>query len=425
MRTKYSRVLCSASALTLWAATSIAAPAADASLSDGAAPLVDAGPMDLVWFAEQWAAAKCDSLQACCATGGLSFDILSCKHFAMVGLGDFFSSGTHGYDPRGAAPCFAALRSYFALCPEAGAGGICSHVYIGRVPLGGACADPSECAPVSGHLAWCNTDLLCVDAPRGRVGDACFGDCSALNHSCQGNGTNPFGCYDDDGLTCSTVSGTCEKTWGRVGETCISGQCVTDAHCDTGVCRSAGAIGAACSDDSWCDPAERAFCDQTTGQCARFKAPLESCGPSDRCIVGDQCVQGRCPHAPAGQGRVCGIAPVDGGIVGVDDAAATPLDASSPRRDAASPRDASQAPRADAQASGSEVPDSGAGGGSRDTAYIGRSNGGCSCRISRPTATPIHFGLLFLGLLVARRPLSLWRRRPLLWRRRRSRSTGC
>ena len=221
-------------------------------------------------------------------------------------------AGTVVFDGRAAAECLDYLRRHEKDCDRSSRRAdpgiaVCERVFVGVVPVGGACFRSGECADGSCRNFSCDcapsqVDCCCVGtcARAARLGETCGETCEA-------------------GLACVQVPGEkarrCEPLR-EPGEPCdgIFSRCVLSVVCTrsepggTGVCAAAPAEGEDCvssplagcaRDDDWCDSA--------SGICAR-RLPLgAACVPSGGdgpCGFAAVCTEGTCSLPPA-EGDVC------------------------------------------------------------------------------------------------------------------------
>lgn len=120
-------------------------------------------------------------------------------------------------------------------------------------------------------------DGVCVQAPRGKAGDACNKTCTEGEWSsgCSGPGQPKPGladCYTNEGLYCDNDSGVCEAL-PKAGDPCQPGACSPGTFCGKGeVCRSTVALGTECLYEDACGV--DAFCDLGTTNVCVAKKPV-------------------------------------------------------------------------------------------------------------------------------------------------------
>lgn len=176
------------------------------------------------------------------------------------------NAGRTSFDAKAAQRCVDALEA--EECTEADIA--CEEILVGRVPIGEACRDSSECA----GSAYCSSDLDCPGTcvAQGGPGD----DCTLFD-------------YD-----------ACE----------VGLDCVLEDGSDYGVCGRLKANGESCE---YYDECQSYNCEATDDgyRCADFpeeftKGPGEPCDYDEDCELGLYCPQGSCTPAAA-LGEACSV----------------------------------------------------------------------------------------------------------------------
>jgi hypothetical protein len=267
----------------------------------------ETGSVPLAQFPSLFSAALCDTIAPCCTAASVPYDSATCKRTATLFFQQYVdeSSGpSTTYDAAAAGTCVDALKTALQSCSkftDETTGAACSHIFVGSVPVSGACKADSECA--SGSCAFDQTDPtgqagVCVAAPGGthaKAGAACNGDCVISNGSTDcsssGNAGDSPGasgsCYASDGLFCSSLTKVCTAL-APVGAACEPQGCVAGAFCNGGTCAAQRDSGP-CSDADACSA--KSYCDFTTSQCLPKKADGAACDRSSQCL-NDECTDG-------------------------------------------------------------------------------------------------------------------------------------
>lgn len=257
----------------------------------------------------------CDAIGGCCRKAGLPYDQNACITNIVGGFEIPSTSAKVSYDAQAAGNCVAGFKASLSACqalsdatPDA-----CEQVFQGQVGPGAACSIRDECLRPAGGHASCENGV-CVQQPRGRLGDACASTCteSGSSRSCSGSGgtagtggtggtgatPGPADCYTNDGLTCSETY-TCIAI-ARLGEPCHSSEgCVEGTYCDfsLGQCATPHALGEACNGYRSC---ASSFCDFTSSVCVPLVAEGQPCDSSE------QCVSDRCVYQSGASSGTCG-----------------------------------------------------------------------------------------------------------------------
>jgi hypothetical protein len=291
---------------------------------------VDAAPVPLAQLPEQYADVICDTVGPCCRSAGIAYDSNTCKSAAKALFQGFVQmSNTPGttYDAAAAGRCKAAVQTALQSCTnfDDGTTGVaCAYIFVGSVPLGGACQQDSDCADHGGCGLDPNspdgTSMVCVAAlgeqAHAQAGAACNGDCiqstdgdiectsggiagggSAGGGSGGGGSATPGICYASDGLFCGTQTQVCTP-FAKIGEACEDQGCVAGAFCDLGKCTAQLDSGPCTSSSGACSA--KSFCDDASQQCVPRLADGASCEFSSQCSS-DECSETADPNK-----RVCG-----------------------------------------------------------------------------------------------------------------------
>jgi hypothetical protein len=234
----------SISILPRWAKVPIrallVAAAAGACSSGGAGALSTGGSGDANKFIDDYVAAVCSVLDACCQKNNQPPPGSTCTSTLGAEVHQSFGSSTVQIDANAADACLAAIRAQSATCPsnftDAPA---CKSVGSsgGTVPPGGPCANGSECSQASGDvvcLHWSSSGgdggttsgTICQQ----RITSALGGQCDTGGHEAQS-----YVCNKDLGHVC--VNGKCEAGV-PAGGSCANGErCSSGNSCTSGTCQ--------------------------------------------------------------------------------------------------------------------------------------------------------------------------------------------
>jgi len=231
-------------------------------------------PVAIEALPERLASAACESMAACCRSADIPFVLATCRANATPLLQKAVNEALRAnirYDASAAGACIAAYGDYFKGCFVANdklVEASCSRVFVGTIPLSGACTKSEECAPAADGRGRCDFDSdqaqgVCVgpsasvpSTPHGKLGEACAGSCSGSG-DCGGaapSGSGPVVttvCFADEGLQCDFATQTCQPL-AALGQVCSSGACVAGAFCAQGVCAALKPDGAECSENQEC-----------------------------------------------------------------------------------------------------------------------------------------------------------------------------
>ena len=268
--------------------------------SDGAASNVSSND-----FAAQYASAHCESIGPCCAQGGIASDVESCRSTLQPSLAArvkiLLDNPRMNYNESATGMCLDEIRAALTACTDRTrpVSKACQQIFVGTVPIGGACSTSDECVEKPGGSVYCSQAVCTWSAnmteqPRGKLGDGCNATCQSSNgtSSCSGSGVVDGGssttCWVADGLNCSS-SRVCTAV-SAIGQRCTgSYSCVAGAHCQNAVCVANEATGP-CTSEFDC---LGTYCDFTTRQCTPLKANGETCSSDNQCTGGD-CYQSKC-----------------------------------------------------------------------------------------------------------------------------------
>ncbi|MEI9938218.1 MAG: hypothetical protein WDO69_13440 [Pseudomonadota bacterium] len=242
--------------------------------------------MPIEELAEQLADAACESIEDCCTSATIPFDLGTCRAIASAYLQkgvDATIQSAVRYDPSAAGACVTAYRRHFKGCVETriDSSDSCGRMFVGTVELGDTCTGNDDCAPSADGRGHCALDsdqedaqAVCVAAPsvdllaRGQQGEPCSatcggdGDCAAGVSA--GSEPSTTACFADDGLQCDSDAHICQPL-AMLGEACNSAPCVVGAFCtEAKVCATKKPDGAACASDSECAGPRCLFADPNT-----------------------------------------------------------------------------------------------------------------------------------------------------------------
>ena len=284
----------------LWVASLAALACLGCKSSEGAAPNVSSNE-----FAAQYASAHCESIGPCCAQAGIASDVESCRSTLQPSLAAkvriLLDNPKIAYNESATGMCLDEIRAAYTACTDRTrpASRACQQVFVGTVPIGGACSTSDECVEKPGGTVFCSHAVCTWNAnmteqPRGKLGDGCNATCQSGNgtSSCSGSGVVDGGssttCWVSDGLNCS--SGRVCTAVSGIGQRCSgSYSCVEGAHCQNALCVANAATGP-CTSEFDC---LGTYCDFTSQQCTPLKANGETCSYDDECTGGD-CYQAKC-----------------------------------------------------------------------------------------------------------------------------------
>jgi hypothetical protein len=257
-------------------------------------------------FAAQYASAYCESIGPCCAQAGIASDVESCRSTLQPTLAAtvkiLLENPKITYNESATGICLDEIRASLTACTDRtrAASKTCQQVFVGTVPIGGACATSNDCVKQAGGSVYCS-QAVCTwsgnqtEQPRGKLGDGCNATCQAGNGTtgCAGWGVSDAGssttCWISDGLYCP-IGRVCTAV-AAIGQRCSGNySCVEDAHCQNGACVANEATGP-CTSQFDC---LRTYCDYTSQQCSPRKANGETCSGDDSQCAGGDCYQSKC-----------------------------------------------------------------------------------------------------------------------------------
>jgi len=235
----------------------------------GSAGSSSAGAAAVQTFTTSFVTPYCARLAACCTLAGYAAPTAAaCKENE---LGYYETSLSDGSASVNAAAVSALLAAVQDTCdqPSYALYGLTSGVR----PIGSDCTDVGQCQgdSVACLIPGSATLGKCVTLTRGKVGDPCAVGCDNTGN-CRWtmNGASPnetAACWDEDGLRCDSVSGTCAALTG-LGEPCDSFTCGVHADCRDGVCVSRGKLGENCADGRSCE--STLLCNYSTYVCEKM-----------------------------------------------------------------------------------------------------------------------------------------------------------
>lgn len=252
-----------------------------------------AAPVAKEKFPAELARAVCDNIGSCCQQAGYVHDAAKCAAL-LEGMYKNMTTGAVQYDPQKGGDCVAHAASMVKACGGAPNPGPCENVVVGTVAAGGKCTSSAECIAPAGGDADCN-DGVCVQEPRGKLGDGCSSTCTEDGNttSCSGGmggaSSGNASCFTNDGLVCR-ADGKCGAA-AKVGETCSYDDCVASAYCDMSAekCVARVALGGTCTGEGQC--ADGAYCGG--GTCVAEKATGAACADWVEC-ASHECDDGKC-----------------------------------------------------------------------------------------------------------------------------------
>jgi hypothetical protein len=280
----------------------------------------DATPVPLEQFPARFAGVVCDTVGPCCKSAKVAYDSATCKSAATTYFQAFVTeSGGPGktYDASAAGGCLSAVQTALQSCvnfDDNTTGVACAHIFVGSVPLGGACQHDTDCVD-HGGCALDGTVGTCVAAlgeqAHAKAGAACNGECIQLKDGgvectsggSAGGGSTPGGaaasgiCYASDGLFCSSQTQLCAP-FAKIGEACEDQGCAAGAFCNLGKCTAQLDSGPCAGSADACSA--KSYCDDASQQCVPRLADGSPCTFSEECSS-DQCSDTATPDM-----RVCG-----------------------------------------------------------------------------------------------------------------------
>ena len=296
--------------------------------SGGAA---DATPVSLDQFPARFASVICNTVGPCCKAASVAYDSVTCKSAATSFFQGFVSMNNgpgKAYDAVAAGGCLSAVQTALESCinfDDSTTGVACAHIFVGSVPLGGACQQDTDCADQGG----CSFDAsvpggastgVCVAAlgeqAHAKAGAACNGECTQLKDGgveCSsfgiagggpaGGAPPPAGlpaagtCYTADGLFCSMATYVCTP-FAKIGEACEEHGCVSGAFCNLGKCTAQIASGPCAGSSDACS--STSYCDSASQQC------MPRLADGSPCLISEECSSDQCSDTADPNKRVCG-----------------------------------------------------------------------------------------------------------------------
>jgi hypothetical protein len=253
------------------------------------------------------------SLDACLASTSPSQYNLGFRYMLAA-----VDRGVATYDSVAAAACVGGVAEQACAGTTPTSNPSCGHIFVGTIPLGGACIESGECAPAGPEPPFCAPTVSC---------GCCAGTCAmvqvaAAGGSCAGAPGVLRRC--PDGQYCQTSTRTCAPVaalaqvcnFQGIQPTCAAGQyCAYDQTAGGYRCFQPAATGSACPPS---DVTGKPSCASLSDYCP---AAGQSCMP--RVSVGGPCAGATCVRtaycdgsicrAQKGPGDVCGTAAVPAG----------------------------------------------------------------------------------------------------------------
>jgi hypothetical protein len=267
-----------------------------AALVQGCGGSASTSSVPLEEFPNRLAKVVCDSLVGCCRALSFPLDPATCNANASAYFRTTFGAQDRSrirYDGSDADACLSAYGTVLRGCTLGEADGqalvaACQPVFVGLVPVGGACKSGDECAVPASGQARCEffgsgsvgegTCVVDTSSPgaalHGKQGEACAGSCASstcggVSPSGPGGGSTTT-CFASEGLYCSD-QGTCQPVLVD-GQACSYFECKQESYCaDAGACAPKKPDGAVCVESSECLAHNCAYPDDpsasSTGTC--------------------------------------------------------------------------------------------------------------------------------------------------------------
>jgi hypothetical protein len=283
----------------------------------------DGTPVSLDQFPARFAGVVCDTVGPCCKAASVAYDAATCKTAVTSFAQRVVSMNTAPrttYDAAAAGACLSAVQTTLESCinfDDSSTGVACAHIFVGSVPLGGACLADSDCAADGSCASDPNdpTSAVCVPAHNetvhAKAGEACGSSCVQLKDSVTECTSGPIAaggstggsapatssCYAEDGLFCSSQTQVCE-TLVPIGEACADRGCVPGSFCDLGKCMAQLDSGPCTGSTEACSA--KSYCDGTSRQC------LPRLADGSPCEISEECSSDECSETADPNKRVCG-----------------------------------------------------------------------------------------------------------------------
>ncbi|MCA9633218.1 MAG: hypothetical protein KC766_36450 [Myxococcales bacterium] len=271
-----------------------------------------------------YAEAYCPSVQPCCVEDAHPYDRAGCEAYvegvvqqlkeqanSQVAAGHHLSKEHLG---RCVQDQLAAAKACEAAAPES-----CRHIWYGDQPLGGECADVSECDLASGLGVRCIHDhegtKRCFGHENVQAGEPCNWTSERpwpeKGNAFSGLATKDYierYCVVSEGNTC--WGDECVPIAGQPGDECQMFSCVSGNYCaETAECAPRPAQGEACPGFLEDGCASGLFCSADTGgngMCEAKRADGASCEFAKQCASG-LCFMQQCGlKAPSTTTAQCG-----------------------------------------------------------------------------------------------------------------------
>lgn len=101
-------------------------------------------------FSTRFGSAYCDTLGPCCRAASLAYDSATCKQTATAFFQGYVADNSgKTYDAAAAGRCLDAVEVALQSCQkleDQTTGVACANIFLGSVPVGGACKDDTDCA---------------------------------------------------------------------------------------------------------------------------------------------------------------------------------------------------------------------------------------------------------------------------------------
>jgi hypothetical protein len=313
---------------------------------------IAAPPIAAADYCAAKANAYCGVLLTCCQQAGFPTDSGKCHDAMLASCQSEVSSkqaAGRTYDAKAAGICLGGLPNMISGCKLSSTSATattvsdaCDRIWVGSVPVGGACGSTSECAASpDGAKVTCSTPPVagdggttggskCLVQPVAKLGEPCG--------TVTGGTTSYVSC--ETGLSCQYVAGTdggvgasrCVQL-GDVGAACQSrSSCKTGLRCDaaTQKCAQPATVGATCTQNDTSSCVSGAYCEPIANKCASLPgagspcitssypqcAPDSTCDSVSKnclakkangqaCTSGSQCVSGYCGGSATSSAMLC------------------------------------------------------------------------------------------------------------------------
>jgi hypothetical protein len=275
---------------------------------------------DVEQFCSQSASLVCGKYASCCSEVGLTTDAATCQQKGVDKcLKAAAANQNNGFvfNPQGASACVASFDKFYNGCrnvtPPLEVGDVCNTIWVGSVPVGGACTLNKQCAPVLGHIVDCPSDgatkHTCTVRQEAHEGEVCnvaglpagpylgcikglyckqSGDMPGVCTAPGGPGTDcsvnaTFGCQV--GVFCDPTTHLCTAPR-DIGQACvdlIDFSCNDSSFCFHEVCNKTNVLGEHCILGAGRACTTGLLCDFETTTCIAPRAIGEACARSDQC----------------------------------------------------------------------------------------------------------------------------------------------